>query len=340
MRVLVTGGAGYIGSHTCVTLLNAGYEIVVLDNYSNSHPEALSRVSEITRKRFPIYNIDLLHKENLERVFTECEIDSVIHFAGLKAVGESVSEPLRYYHNNITGTLNLCAVMQKFGVKQMVFSSSATVYGMQDRVPLIENLPLNAINPYGRTKLMLEIILTDTVMANPDWRVALLRYFNPVGAHESGRIGENPNGVPNNLLPYITQIAVGKLRELTVHGNDYPTTDGTCVRDYIHVMDLAEGHVRALDYIQKRPGIESFNLGSGRGYSVLEVVKAFEEVSDIKIPFRIGPRRAGDAPISYADPTKANEVLEWKAGRSIIDMCRDAWRWQSQNPNGYVTEIQ
>lgn len=339
MTVLVTGGAGYIGSHTCVALLNAGYDIVVIDNYSNSHPESLRRVSEITGLKFPVYEIDLLKKVDVERVFADYQIDAVVHFAGLKAVGESVSLPLKYYHNNLTGSLVLFEAMQKFNVKRMVFSSSATVYGMQNRVPLVEQMQLSAINPYGRTKMMLEMTLKDLVTANPDWSVALLRYFNPVGAHESGRIGEDPNGTPNNLLPYITQVAVGKLEKLTVYGNDYPTVDGTCIRDYIHVMDLAAGHVKALDFIYATEGIEAFNLGTGNGYSVLEVVEAFEKATGVKVPYRIGPRRTGDAPESYADPTKANTVLDWCAKRTLVDICRDAWRWQEQNPDGYVRDF-
>ena len=339
MTILVTGGAGYIGSHTCVELLNAGYDIVVVDSFCNSKPEALKRVSEITGKEFPIYNVDLLQKEELETVFSEHEIEAVIHFAGLKAVGESVAIPLRYYHNNITGTLMLCEVMQAYGVKKMVFSSSATVYGTPKRVPISEDFPLQATNPYGRTKLMIEEILRDLYVSDNEWSIALLRYFNPIGAHPSGRIGEDPNGIPNNLMPYITQVAVGKLKELRVFGNDYPTVDGTGVRDYIHVVDLAIGHVKALEKVMNTTGVEAYNLGTGRGYSVLELVSAFEKVTGIKIPYKIVDRRPGDVAICYADPTKAKEELGWVATRGIEEMCRDAWRWQSNNPNGYESVL-
>lgn len=335
MTVLVTGGAGYIGSHTCVALQNAGYEIAVLDNFANSNVEAVDRVMEITGKTFPVHVVDLLDQAQVEQVFMENTIDAVVHFAGLKAVGESMAQPLKYYHNNLTGTLVLCAAMQKFGVRRMVFSSSATVYGLQTQMPLTEDMPLSPINPYGRTKLMLELILSDLVAANPDWSVALLRYFNPVGAHSSGRIGEDPNGIPNNLLPYISQVAVGKLPQLTVHGSDYPTADGTCIRDYIHVMDLAQGHVKALDYALSSTGVEAFNLGTGTGYSVLDAIAAFEQAAGKGIARKIGPRRAGDAPVSYADVTKANTMLGWRAERTLIEMCADAWHWQSQNPLGY-----
>jgi UDP-glucose 4-epimerase len=339
MTILVTGGAGYIGSHTCVELLNAGYDIVVVDSFYNSKPEVLKRASEITGKEFPIYNVDLLQKEELETVFSEHEIEVVIHFAGLKAVGESVSIPLRYYHNNITGTLMLCEVMQAYGVKKMVFSSSATVYGIPERVPISEDFPLKATNPYGRTKLMIEEILRDLYASDNSWSIALLRYFNPIGAHPSGRIGEDPNGIPNNLMPYITQVAVGKLKELYVFGNDYPTVDGTGVRDYIHVVDLAIGHVKALEKVMNTTGVEAYNLGTGRGYSVLELISAFEKVTGIKIPYKIVGRRPGDVAICYADPTKAKEELGWVATRGIEEMCRDAWRWQSNNPNGYQEEV-
>lgn len=339
MTILVTGGAGYIGSHTCVELLNAGYDIVVVDSFCNSKPEALKRVSEITGKEFPIYNVDLLQKEELETVFSEHEIEAVIHFAGLKAVGESVAIPLRYYHNNIIGTLMLCEVMQAYGVKKIVFSSSATVYGTPKRVPISEDFPLQATNPYGRTKLMIEEILRDLYVSDNEWSIALLRYFNPIGAHPSGRIGEDPNGIPNNLMPYITQVAVGKLKELRVFGNDYPTVDGTGVRDYIHVVDLAIGHVKALEKVMNTTGVEAYNLGTGRGYSVLELVSAFEKVTGIKIPYKIVDRRPGDVAISYADPTKAKEELGWVATRGIEEMCRDAWRWQSNNPNGYESVL-
>ncbi|PJW13253.1 UDP-glucose 4-epimerase GalE [Geobacillus sp. Manikaran-105] len=339
MTILVTGGAGYIGSHTCVELLNAGYDIIVVDSFVNSKPEALKRVSEITGKEFLVYHIDLLEKKQLVEVFSNHSINAVIHFAGLKAVGESVAIPLRYYHNNITGTLVLCEVMQKYGVKKMVFSSSATVYGTPERVPISEDFPLQATNPYGRTKLMIEEILRDLYVSDNEWSIALLRYFNPIGAHSSGRIGEDPNGIPNNLMPYITQVAVGKLKELRVFGNDYPTVDGTGVRDYIHVVDLAIGHVKALEKVMNTTGVEAYNLGTGRGYSVLELVSAFERVTGIKIPYKIVGRRPGDVAICYADPTKAREELGWVATRGIEEMCRDAWRWQSNNPNGYESVL-
>lgn len=305
----------------------------------NSKPEALKRVSEITGKEFPIYNVDLLQKEELETVFSEHEIEAVIHFAGLKAVGESVAIPLRYYHNNITGTLMLCEVMQAYGVKKIVFSSSATVYGTPKRVPISEDFPLQATNPYGRTKLMIEEILRDLYVSDNEWSIALLRYFNPIGAHPSGRIGEDPNGIPNNLMPYITQVAVGKLKELRVFGNDYPTVDGTGVRDYIHVVDLAIGHVKALEKVMNTTGVEAYNLGTGRGYSVLELISAFEKVTGIKIPYKIVGRRPGDVAICYADPTKAKEELGWVATRGIEEMCGDAWRWQANNPNGYESVL-
>jgi len=339
MTILVTGGAGYIGSHTCVELLNAGYDIVVVDSFCNSKPEALKRVSKITGKEFLVYHIDLLQKDELETVFSRQSIDAVIHFAGLKAVGESVATPLLYYNNNITGTLMLCEVMQTYGVKKIVFSSSATVYGTPERVPISEDFPLQATNPYGRTKLMIEEILRDLYIADNEWSIAFLRYFNPIGAHPSGRIGEDPNGIPNNLMPYITQVAVGKLKELLVFGNDYPTVDGTGVRDYIHVVDVAIGHLKALEKVMNTTGIEAYNLGTGQGFSVLELVSTFEKVTGIKIPYKIVGRRPGDVAICYADPTKAKEELGWVATRSIEEMCRDAWRWQSNNPNGYQEEV-
>ncbi|MCZ0756852.1 UDP-glucose 4-epimerase GalE [Geobacillus zalihae] len=338
MAILVTGGAGYIGSHTCVELLNAGYEIVVIDNFCNSKPESLKRISEITGKEFKFYKVDLLNRDELETVFSENKIDAVIHFAGLKAVGESVEVPLRYYHNNITGTLILCNVMQKYDVKKMVFSSSATVYGMPERVPISEDFPLHPTNPYGRTKFMIEEILRDLYVSDKKWGIALLRYFNPIGAHPSGRIGEDPNGIPNNLMPYITQVAIGKLKELRVFGNDYPTVDGTGVRDYIHVVDLALGHLKALEKVMTTPGVDAYNLGTGKGYSVLEIVSAFEKASGVKIPYKIVGRRPGDVAICYADPTKAKEELGWVAERGIEEMCADSWRWQSNNPNGYISE--
>ncbi|WP_374724532.1 UDP-glucose 4-epimerase GalE [Calidifontibacillus erzurumensis] len=338
MAILVTGGAGYIGSHTCVELLEAGYDIVVVDNLSNSKVESLNRVKEITGKDFPFYKIDLLDKAQLEVVFSEHQIDAVIHFAGLKAVGESVQIPLHYYHNNITGTLVLCEVMQAFDVKKIVFSSSATVYGLPERVPISEDFPLGATNPYGRTKLMIEEILRDLYQSDNRWSISLLRYFNPIGAHESGRIGEDPNGIPNNLMPYITQVAVGKLPELRVFGSDYPTVDGTGVRDYIHVVDLAKGHLKALEKVLAGTGIDAYNLGTGKGYSVLEVVAAFEKASGRKIPYKLVERRPGDIASCYADPTKAKKELGWAAEKGIDEMCVDSWRWQKNNPNGYETE--
>ncbi|HET7627850.1 MAG TPA: UDP-glucose 4-epimerase GalE [Bacillales bacterium] len=336
MAILVTGGAGYIGSHTCVALLDAGYDLVVIDNLTNSKHIALSRIREITGKSFKFYEVDLLDRNAVNGVFAENEIEAVIHFAGYKAVGESVEMPLRYYHNNLTGTITLCEVMQDYGVNKIVFSSSATVYGMSEDVPFKEDLPLSATNPYGWSKLMIEQILRDVHTADPSWGIALLRYFNPIGAHESGRIGEDPNGIPNNLVPYITQVAVGKLDELKVFGDDYPTSDGTGVRDYIHVMDLADGHVKALEKVLKDPGVEAYNLGTGTGYSVLDMVKAFEKATGKKIPYKIAPRRSGDIATSYADPSKAERELGWKAERGIDAMCADSWRWQSGNPNGYV----
>jgi UDP-glucose 4-epimerase len=337
MAVLVTGGAGYIGSHTCVELLNAGFEVVVVDNLCNSCEESMERVREITGKDLAFYEADLLDRDTLEKIFTEQNIDSVIHFAGLKAVGESVYKPLEYYHNNITGTLVLCDVMRNHGVKSIVFSSSATVYGDPAFVPITEECPKGEItNPYGRTKGMLEQILTDLHTADPEWKVMLLRYFNPIGAHKSGRIGENPKGIPNNLLPYITQVAVGKLESLGVFGNDYDTPDGTCVRDYIHVVDLADGHVKALKKIEDNDGgVWIYNLGTGTGYSVLDVIHAFEEANDLKIPYTFKDRRAGDVPQCYADPAKAEKELGWKAERDLKDMCRDSWNWQKNNPDGY-----
>ncbi len=335
--ILVTGGAGYIGSHTCVELLNAGYDVVVVDNLCNSSRKSLARVEEITGKRVTFYEVDLLNREALERVFENERIDSVIHFAGLKAVGESVYKPLEYYHNNITGTLILCDAMRRHGVKSIVFSSSATVYGNPAFVPITEECPKGEItNPYGRTKGMLEQILTDLHTADPEWKVMLLRYFNPIGAHRSGRIGENPKGIPNNLLPYITQVAVGKLVCLGVFGNDYDTPDGTCIRDYIHVVDLADGHVKALDKMSREAGgVWIYNLGTGIGYSVLDVIHAFEEANDLKINYVFKERRAGDVPACYCDPTKALNELEWKAKNGIREMCEDSWRWQKNNPNGY-----
>jgi UDP-glucose 4-epimerase len=338
MAILVTGGAGYIGSHTCVELLNAGNEVVVVDNLCNSSSESLRRVREITGKDFKFYQIDLLNREDLEIVFKQNKIEAVIHFAGLKAVGESVRLPLRYYHNNITGTLVLCDLMQEHAVKRMIFSSSATVYGMSESVPIAEDSPLGATNAYGRTKLMIEEILQDMHGSDPKWSIAILRYFNPIGAHSSGRLGEDPNGIPNNLMPFITQVAVGGLKELQIYGNDYPTLDGTGVRDYIHVVDLARGHLKALEKVMATTGVEAYNLGTGRGYSVVEMVSAFEKVIGRRIPYRITDRRPGDIGICYSDPTKAERELGWIAEKGIDEMCLDAWRWQSNNPCGYVEE--
>ncbi|NMA83621.1 MAG: UDP-glucose 4-epimerase GalE [Epulopiscium sp.] len=335
MAILVTGGAGYIGSHTCVELLDAGYDIVVLDNFSNSKPESLRRIKEITNKDFKFYEVDLLDKSALEKIFAENHIEAVIHFAGLKAVGESVSIPLRYYHNNITGSLILCEVMQKYDVKKMVFSSSATVYGMHNVSPLTEDLPLSTTNPYGSTKLMIEQILRDVYISDQSWSISLLRYFNPIGAHESGKIGEDPSGIPNNLMPYITQVAIGKREKLMVYGNDYDTPDGTGVRDYIHVVDLAKGHLKALEKVMETEGVEAYNLGTGTGYSVLDVLHNLEKAAGVQVPYVIAERRPGDIGTCYADPTKAWNELGWKAEKNLEDMCRDAWNWQKNNPNGY-----
>jgi len=335
MAVLVTGGAGYIGSHTCVQLLEAGYDIVVLDNLSNSKMEAVRRIGELAGRDFTFIKGDMLDSELLDDIFTKYDIDSVIHFAGLKAVGESVSIPLRYYHNNVGGSIVLFEAMQSHNVRNIVFSSSATVYGTTDKMPISEDAPLGCVNPYGRTKYMIEEILRDLYASDNKWNIILLRYFNPVGAHPSGRIGEDPNGIPNNLMPFISQVAVGKLKELGVFGNDYPTPDGTCIRDYIHVMDLADGHLKALEKLASKPGIVAYNLGTGKGSSVMEVIAAFSEATGIRIPYRITARRPGDAPVSYADPSKAAKELGWAAQRNIIDMCRDSWNWQSQNPDGY-----
>jgi UDP-glucose 4-epimerase len=335
MAILVTGGAGYIGSHTCVELLEAGYELIAVDNLVNSKEESLRRVQEITGKPIRFYQADLLDRAALEEIFSASAIEAVIHFAGLKAVGESVAQPLRYYHNNLTGTINLCQAMQQHGVKNLVFSSSATVYGDPHTVPITEDFPLSATNPYGRSKLMIEEMLRDLYRADSGWNIAILRYFNPVGAHPSGRIGEDPNGIPNNLVPYIAQVAVGKLQELAVYGGDYPTPDGTGVRDYIHVVDLAQGHLKALEKLQSRPGLVTYNLGTGRGYSVLEVVAAFAQAAGKEIPYRIVGRRPGDIAVCYADPAKSERELNWSARRGIAEMCADSWRWQTQNPNGY-----
>ena len=336
MAILVTGGAGYIGSHTCVELLNEGYEVVVVDNLCNSSEKSLERVEQITGKKVTFYKVDLLDREALTEVFEKEQIDSVIHFAGLKAVGESVSKPLEYYHNNITGTLILCDVMRKFGCKNIVFSSSATVYGDPAFIPITEECPKGqCTNPYGQTKSMLEQILTDLNVADSEWNVILLRYFNPIGAHKSGLIGEDPKGLPNNLVPYIAQVAVGKLAHLNVFGNDYDTHDGTGVRDYIHVVDLAIGHVRAIEKLKDNEGVLIYNLGTGNGYSVLDVVKAYEKASGREVKYIIQPRRPGDIATCYAEASKALKELNWKAERGIEEMCEDSWRWQSNNPNGY-----
>lgn len=335
MSILVTGGAGYIGSHTIVELVAEGLEVVVLDNFSNSKFECIKRLEEITKKEIKVYKADLLEKDAIDRVFKENNIDSVIHFAGLKAVGESVQKPLWYYHNNITGTINLCEKMKQYNVKKLVFSSSATVYGNPKTVPITEDFPLNATNPYGRTKLMIEQILEDLYISDKSWSICFLRYFNPVGAHESGLIGEDPNGIPNNLMPFISQVAVGKLKELSVFGDDYNTHDGTGVRDYIHVVDLAKGHLRALEKLDVNKGVKIYNLGTGKGYSVLDVVEAFEKASGKRIPKKIKERRAGDIAKCFANPKKAKDELGWQAEFGIDKMCEDSWRWQDSNPSGY-----
>lgn len=334
-KILVTGGAGFIGSHTCVELLEAGYEVVIVDNFSNSKPEALNRIKKITGKDFAFYEADLLDLAALEKIFEENKIDAVIHFAGLKAVGESVQKPVEYYHNNITGTLMLIKAMRKYGCKKIVFSSSATVYGPVNKAPYTEDMPTSATNPYGYTKVMIEQILRDVYVSDNDWSVSLLRYFNPIGAHKSGLIGEDPNGIPNNLLPYICQVAVGKLEKLGVFGDDYDTPDGTGVRDYIHVVDLALGHVKAIEKLNDNPGIAIYNLGTGNGYSVLDIVKNFEAATGIHIPYVIKERRPGDIATCYCDAGKAERELHWKAERDLKTMCADSWRWQKNNPNGY-----
>lgn len=335
MRILVTGGAGYIGSHTCVELLNAGFDVVVLDNFSNSKSISLQRVEAITGKKLQFKQGDVRDRNILRALFSEQAIDAVIHFAGLKAVGESVKLPLKYYDNNVSGSVALLEVMAEFGVKSFVFSSSATVYDAPGDKPIQEDFPLKPTNPYGQSKLMVEQILRDFAVSDANWRVAILRYFNPVGAHDSGMIGEDPSGIPNNLMPFVSQVAVGRLQQLSVFGNDYPTPDGTGVRDYIHVVDLAKGHLAALNALQKQTGILTVNLGTGIGYSVLDMVKAFETASGKKIPYKVMGRRAGDIAICYADPTKAGETLGWHARYDIAKMCRDTWHWQSLNPNGY-----
>ena len=336
MSILVTGGAGYIGSHTCIELIKAGYDVVLVDNLYNSKREALKRTAELSGKQVPFYECDIRDKAGLSKVFREEKIDAVIHFAGLKAVGESCQKPLEYYDNNIGGTLTLCEVMKEFGCKKLVFSSSATVYGMNNVSPLKETMPTGGTtNPYGTTKYMIEIILSDLFKADNEWSISLLRYFNPIGAHESGRIGEDPNGIPNNLMPYISQVAIGKLPCLSVYGNDYDTPDGTGVRDYIHVVDLALGHVKAVARVLGKNGLDIYNLGTGVGYSVLDVINAFEKASGIKINYKIVDRRPGDIATCYSDPSKAFNELGWKAERGLEQMCADSWRWQSQNPNGY-----
>ena len=335
MAILVTGGAGYIGSHTVIELLISEYEVIIVDNFYNSHPEVLKRINELSGKEFKFYELDILNKEGLKKIFEENSIDAVIHFAGYKAVGESVEKPLMYYHNNLTSTFVLCEVMAEHNVKNIVFSSSATVYGLNNISPLVEDLPLSTTNPYGTTKLFIEQILRDLYNSDKEWSIALLRYFNPIGAHFSGRIGENPNGIPNNLMPFITQVAVGKRDKLNVFGNDYNTIDGTGVRDYIHVVDLAKGHIKALEKHLKTNGVEAYNLGSGSGVSVLGLVEAFEKVNGIKIPYTISPRRAGDVDTCFADSTKAFKELNWKAEKTIEDCCRDSWNWQKNNPKGY-----
>ena len=335
MKILVTGGAGYIGSHTCVELLNKGYEIAVLDNLSNSCEKSLDAVKKITGKDFPFYKVDMLDIDAMEQAFVENKFDGVIHFAGLKAVGESTHIPITYYHNNITGTLNLLMLMEKYDVNNIVFSSSATVYGTPKTVPIREDFPRSTTNPYGSTKLMIEDILTDVTKANPKLSVSLLRYFNPIGAHESGTMGEDPKGIPNNLLPYITQVAVGKLKELSVFGSDYDTVDGTGVRDYIHVVDLACGHVKTVEKCTDKPGVHIYNLGTGNGYSVLQIVEAFKKASGADVPYKLVDRRPGDIAECYADPAKAREELGWEAQYGIERMCQDSWRWQKNNPNGY-----
>ena len=336
MNILVTGGAGFIGSHTLIELCEAGHCPVVVDNLSNSSPKAIERVEKITGKTIPFYNVDIRDREGLEKVFAQHTFDCCIHFAGLKAVGESVQKPWEYYENNIGGTLVLVDVMRRHGCKNIIFSSSATVYGAPETMPITEDCPKGTVtNPYGQTKSMLEQVLTDIQKADPEWNVVLLRYFNPIGAHKSGTIGEDPNGIPNNLMPYITQVAVGKLPQLGVFGNDYPTHDGTGVRDYIHVVDLAKGHVCALKAIENKCGLGIYNLGTGQGYSVLDLVQAFEKATGVKVPYVIKPRRSGDVAECWSDPSKAARELGWKAQYGVEDMCADAWRWQKNNPNGY-----
>jgi len=335
LRILVTGGAGYIGSHTCIELLKAGYKVVVVDNLSNSKSDSLSRVEALTGMDIQFHLADLCNADAMDRLFRLEKIDAVVHFAGLKAVGESTEIPLIYYQNNIGGTANLLEAMNKRGVKDIVFSSSCTVYGAPDTLPLREDFPLQAVNPYGQTKLTIENMLKDLAASDPAWNISILRYFNPVGAHSSGEIGEDPLGIPNNLMPYITKVAVGELAELSVWGDDYDTPDGTCIRDYIHVVDVAKGHINALKKLDEKPGLMIHNLGTGTGYSVLDMIKGFESATGLNIPHRIAGRRAGDAPAVYADPALAETELGWKAELGIEAMCRDAWNWQQKNPKGY-----
>ncbi len=335
MSILITGGAGYIGSHTCIEMQNAGYDVIVIDNLDNSSSESLKRAEKITGKAIKFYEEDVRNKEALRQIFKDNNIEAVIHFAGLKAVGESVREPIMYYDNNLISTINLLEVMNEFGVKKFVFSSSATVYGVATEMPLVEGMPLGAINPYGRTKYFIEEMLRDLYVADKDWCIALLRYFNPIGAHQSGTIGEDPKGIPNNLMPYISQVAVGKLEKLHVFGNDYKTVDGTGVRDYIHVVDLANGHVKAVDWALENKGCEAFNLGTGNGTSVLQLREAFVKASGIDVPYVIDPRRPGDPDEVYANADKAKNILGWEAKYGIDEMCRDTWNWQKNNPKGY-----
>ena len=336
MSVLVTGGAGYIGSHTCVELINAGVDVVIVDNFYNCKKSSISRIRALVDRDFKYYECDIRDRDGMDAIFKKESIDSVIHFAGLKAVGESVHKPIEYFDNNVNGTLVLLDVMRNNGCKKIVFSSSATVYGMNNISPLTEDMTVGGVtNPYGRTKYMIECILQDLFVSDSEWSICLLRYFNPIGAHKSGTMGEDPNGIPNNLMPYITQVAIGKREKLNVWGNDYDTHDGTGVRDYIHVVDLALGHVKAVEKVKKETGLFIYNLGTGKGYSVLDVVKAFEKASGVTIPYSIKPRRPGDIATCYSDPSKALAELNWKAERGIEEMCEDSWRWQSQNPNGY-----
>lgn len=333
-KILVTGGAGFIGSHTCVELLNAGYEVIIMDNLSNCKMESVNRIKQITDKDFLFYEIDMLDRNGVKKIFEENKIEGVIHFAGLKAVGESVQKPLEYYHTNMTGTFNICSVMKEFGCNKIVFSSSATVYGTNNTVPFTENSPLSATNPYGYTKVMIEQVLTDIWTADNEWSIALLRYFNPIGAHKSGLIGENPKGIPNNLLPYIAQVAIGKLPYLNVYGNDYDTIDGTGIRDYIHVVDLAIGHIKALEYLTEHKGVEAINLGSGEGHSVLQVLEAYGKACKKELEYKIVPRRAGDIASCYAQTEKAERLLNWKTQKNLDEMCIDSWNFTQKNPNG------